>query len=349
MFEPDRSYKIHWELTDRCNLKCPMCPRTDANNRCRPVQGIGKLQFSLNDVKRRLPGSFLKKVKRIDFCGNFGEPCMARDFYEICEYLIATHGIQVMVSTNGSIRGPQWWEKLGRVFADTDSWLEFHVDGLADTNHLYRIGADWARIMSNAEAFISAGAHTDWVYILFKHNQHQADAACELAGQMGFRNFVATGTSRFSKEGLFRFVHPDGTPGQLEPATLSAKSSIKNTGVAASARIIDTHLRETGPTTTIRCKSSRQNRFYIDASGDVAPCCWIFSRDARRPGDMLRSITAAGRSAQDFNLHRRSIEEILQDPLFRETFPQLWQQNFLSTCSKKCGWQPRMLKRKVEF
>ena len=100
----------------------------------------------------------MKRLARIDFCGTFGDPCVARDFYEICELLVKKYGITIMVSTNGSMRNPAWWKKLGKLFAGTRSWLEFHVDGLRNTNHLYRIGANWENIMANANAFISGGA-----------------------------------------------------------------------------------------------------------------------------------------------------------------------------------------------
>jgi MoaA/NifB/PqqE/SkfB family radical SAM enzyme len=347
MFDRNRPYKIHWELTDRCNLKCPMCPRTDALDRCRPVRVIKNTQFWLSDFKKHLPSRFLKRVKRVDFCGNFGEPCLTRDFYEICEFLMIAHGISVMVSSNGSIRKPAWWQKLGLLFAGTDSWVEFHVDGLRDTLACYRIGASWDRIMANAAAFISTGARLDWHYILFKHNQHQVEEACHLARRMGFRNFVATGTSRFPKSGAFRYQHPDGDWRLLEKATIALRGTPETSGVGVSSQGADTAGRPKA--TVIHCKSSLKNRFYIDATGDVAPCCWVFSRSDQRPGDMRRAIAAAGKSQDEFNLRHRPIEEILADELFFQTFPEQWGKKCFATCLKKCGWQPRMVKRRTEF
>jgi MoaA/NifB/PqqE/SkfB family radical SAM enzyme len=340
MFDPQRKYKIHWEITDLCNLKCPMCPRTDAQNRCRPTADVRNTQFFLDDVKELLPDTFLKQVQRIDFCGNFGDPCMARDFTEICRHLM-TCGAVVMVSTNGAMRRPQWWENLGRVFADSHSWVEFHLDGLADTNHFYRIGARWENIEANAAAFIAAGGRAEWHFILFKHNQHQVETARAVARWMGFRAFVPTTTGRFPHGGRFAYMHPDGDWRSLEQATVSLEENPEKqkAGADPSARCTTA-----AGSDAILCKSAEKNRFFIDATGYMAPCCWVSNRDPRRPGDMLRAVAAAGKDPERFNLRRRPIEDILGDDLFSQTFPQLWGASALVTCQKKCGRRHRNVK-----
>ena len=369
MFNTDRKYKIHWELTDLCNLKCPMCPRTDAFNHCRPVKEIQNTQFFLDDIKKYFPEKLLKKLKKIDFCGNLGDPCMVRDFYEICEFLVINYGITILVSTNGSMRNPVWWKKLGELFAGTDSWLEFHIDGLRDTNHLYRIGASWDKIMANAQAFISGGAKAQWHYILFKHNQHQAGEAQELATEMGFDKFVLVNTGRFPNNGTFRYMHPDGDWRHLEPATISLRDKIENAGsttlhevparipnrdknIKATAGNIQIQKNNPNVLTTandITCKASIKNRFFIDSQGNVAPCCWVSNRDFQRPGDMLRSISLAGKDPDSYNIRNRSIEAILHDELFTRVFSDLWESDSLVTCRKKCGEKHRNYRFKIEL
>jgi len=368
MFDADRRYKIHWELTDLCNLKCPMCPRTDILDRCRPAKEIKNTQFFLDDVKQYFPDSFLKKLKRVDFCGNFGDPCIARDFYKICEFLILNYKITIKVSTNGSMRNPAWWQKLGALFADTDSWLEFHVDGLRDTNHLYRIGANWDKIMANAQAFISGGAKAEWYYILFKHNQHQVGEAQEIACEIGFDNFVLVETGRFPNGGTFRYMHPDGDWRDLEQATISARDGIEDTKTAnyaekpghipsqetnpkAAAGNIQSQENNPNLSTAVNgitCKSAQKNRFFLDSQGYIAPCCWVSNRDIQRPGDMLRSISLAGKDLDSFNIRNRQIEEILQDELFTQVFADLWESDTLVTCRKKCGRKHRNYTFKIK-
>ena len=346
MFNSQRKYKIHWEITDLCNLKCPMCPRTDTQNRCRPVKELQNTQFFLTDVKKLLPDAFMKQVQRVDFCGNFGDPCMARDFYDICEYLIVHHQITVMVSTNGSMRKPPWWGRLGQLFAGTPSWLEFHVDGLADTNHLYRIGARWENIEANAAAFIEGGGRAEWHFILFKHNQHQVDQAREFARRMGFHAFVPTDTGRFSDGGKIPYMHPDGDWRILEQADVRLEKTPDSKGMKAASSIQSE--AGDGPP-AIRCKSAEKNRFFLDAAGYLAPCCWISNRDPLRPGDMLRAIAATGKDPEQFNIRRRPVGEILQDDLFSIGFPGLWNADDLATCRKKCGRHHRNVKIRMNL
>ena len=65
----------------------------------------------------------------------------------------------------------------------------FSIDGLADTNKLYRIGINHDRVMANAKAFIEAGGKARWKFIVFRHNEHQVEEARELAKDMGFWQF----------------------------------------------------------------------------------------------------------------------------------------------------------------
>ncbi len=352
MFKADHLYKVHWEITDLCNLKCPMCPRTDILNHCQPVKEIQNTQFFLDDVKKFFPDKLLKKIKRIDFCGNFGDPCIAQDFYEICEFLVANYGITLMVSTNGTMRNPSWWKKMGALLADTGSWFELHIDGLRDTNHLYRIGANWNKIMENTKAFIAGGARADWHYILFKHNQHQVDQAHMMAHQMGFKHFVPTDSGRFPDEGKYRYLHPNGDWANLEQATISVRHEIKHLATAAASDCTLSPKNNPASSNSINgitCKSASLNRFFLDSRGYVTPCCWVSNRDIKRPGDMLKAVSISGKENEIYNIRNRPIEEILSDDLFSEIFPNLWRSGKLATCSKKCGKKLRNYKFKIKL
>jgi MoaA/NifB/PqqE/SkfB family radical SAM enzyme len=355
MFDAHRPYAIHWELTDLCNLKCPMCPRTDHLNRCQPVPTIQSRQFSLAEVSRHMPAAFFRQVKAIDFCGNFGDPCATREFYEICALLIRDYKITLTVSTNGSMRKPDWWQKLGALFARTQCLVEFHIDGLEDTNPMYRIGADWSKIMANTQAYLSSGASADWLFIVFKHNQHQIDQACAMARQMGFRRFVTVATGRFPHDRRFGYLHPDGTQRYLEKAD-PRESRMPACG--PEDRLIpakeglparQTVIPGLGPINGIRCKSSKHNRFYLDAAGYLSPCCWVSNFDDQRPGNMLKAVERAGRDLKDFNIFHRPIADIVHDSLFSEVFPGLWGEDVLETCRKKCGRQHRNIRARIDL
>ena len=48
----------------------------------------------------------------------------------------------------------------------------FSLDGLEDTNHIYRVGVQFKKVMENTQAFINAGASAHWDMLVFKHNKH---------------------------------------------------------------------------------------------------------------------------------------------------------------------------------
>ena len=144
---------VHVELSNLCNAACPLCPRYVNNSlRVNPELDLGSV--SLESFKKWFPLDFVKKSKGWIFCGTNGDPMMARDVYEILEYVLRNSEAKVQVNTNGSIRDGEFWEKMGSLFAEpcvNSRYVVFSVDGLEDTNHIYRRNVKWERVMENIE------------------------------------------------------------------------------------------------------------------------------------------------------------------------------------------------------
>jgi hypothetical protein len=99
------------------------------------------------------------------------------------------------MNTNGGMRKPEFWEKMGKLFATRYNaeigWqITWSIDGLADTNHLYRRNVEWDKLMANVQAYINAGGRAEWDYLIFGYNEHQIDEAKELSKKLGFKSFV---------------------------------------------------------------------------------------------------------------------------------------------------------------
>ena len=78
IFYDDRIIKrLHIELTNACNSKCPLCVRTNSP----AVEKIKHL--TLDDIKK----INYKNLSFIHFCGNFGDPMLCPEIHEICEYV----------------------------------------------------------------------------------------------------------------------------------------------------------------------------------------------------------------------------------------------------------------------
>ena len=69
------------------------------------------------------------------------------------------------VTTNGSIGSRDTWLTL----AKEDVEVVFSIDGLHDTNHLYRQDVQWNKIMERVKWFIENGGNATWKFIIFKH------------------------------------------------------------------------------------------------------------------------------------------------------------------------------------
>ncbi len=350
MFTDQRPYRFHIELTDKCNAGCPMCSRTDEMNRCRADKSVvKKVELSLDDIRQSFTPAFCQNVEEVDLCGTYGDPIAASQLLEVCEYF-ADQNVNIVLSTNGGLRTPDWWTRLGHAFCKTRSKVELHVDGLGDVNALYRINTNFEKIMENIKAYLATGAAAEWNFILFKHNEHQVIEARELSRSMGFNRFVLIDTVRFDASGKFKYQMPDGTFRFLEPSGKTAADFVSAQPAPAVAALIpdgrqsdDTAKRAASLSAAapsrldravngINCKAQIRNRAYIDAFGDVSACCWI-SRSLQETE--LKAQSGLGPKA--YNIREHSMRDILKAEPFHSLYRQDWQAGANKICRRKCG------------
>lgn len=201
----DKVRLLHVEPTSKCNAMCPGCPR---NN-----DGFGvKEDLVLQDLDSDIiiaRAIELPNLKVIHLCGNIGDPIAYKHLNELLDKIIIQNEYfwnefdsgrstqnhwYVDIHTNGSLRSTKWWQELGKkcnkhLLRSHD--VIFGIDGLEDTNHIYRQATNFNKIIDNAKAFIDAGGIAQWQYLKFKHNQHQVEEARKLAESLGFDNFYA--------------------------------------------------------------------------------------------------------------------------------------------------------------
>lgn len=179
---------ISAELTTKCNASCPGCPRNNF--------GFGvKKDLQLIDTDPELLLNFIYKFENLstlNFCGNRGDSIAYKHLMLLLEGLeLINNKLWIRLHTNGSLRSTTWWSELGSYSKDSkhDIGVIFSIDGLADTNHIYRQGTNFNKIIDNVKAFIEKGGKAEWKYLTFDHNYHQVDEARELANNLGFVNF----------------------------------------------------------------------------------------------------------------------------------------------------------------
>lgn len=322
-FEYDRISTVHLEVTSRCNASCPMCARNINGGKVIPSLKLTSL--SVDAVREIFPVDFVRRLNRLYMCGNYGDPIAARDTLEIFTYLRSCNAILTLgMSTNGSARSPEWGE-LGKLFSQDTDAVKFSIDGLSDTNHIYRRGTDFDKIMRNANAFIAAGGRAAWDFLVFSHNEHQVEEAKRLACDLGFVDF------QVKKTGRFRYDAGTGEPlpfpikdqhgmviGHLGAARGEYRSATFRDKQVAERRFGS--LKAFYDMTPIDCKAINDNSIYIDANGYVLPCCWVgdllYSIDDEEHEKLMAIIDAKGGSTM-IDAKKRPLREIVEGPVFQ--------------------------------
>lgn len=316
MYDPGvRSMQL--DLTTECNAACPMCSRTGNKNiESRPDE------ITLEKFKKYFPVEFIQQLEVVKFCGNYGDPAFAKDCLEIHQYLDEVNpNIMMTLHTNGSLRNRKFWQQLGEVYARNPYRLiTFHIDGLKDTNPMYRVNTDFDTIIKNAKAAIGAGANCLWAFIPFAHNEHQIEEAEELSKQYGFIGFAVKVSARFNsgwkpvkfidrKLGIERRVYPPTSP-EFDMSGLAPK------------------------TDKPVCSAQTRRDIFVDMRGNVLPCCWYASSHEDRPDDR-QTLNQWG----SLNLNDRPLVDILSSDLYNGAIQRSWDEpptSLSRTCYSKC-------------
>jgi len=327
------------------------------------------IQQALEDMKPFLPN-------HVFINGNYGDPIMYPYLLEVVKMCKDIGVAQVTLSTNGSAQTEEWWIELASIMQKPDKVI-FAIDGLEDTNHLYRVNSKWNIIMRNAKAFIANGGIARWDFIGFAHNEHQIDEARQLAEDMGFVKFRYKKSNRYvipthyegeeveaieTKKEL-TFVakqHVAKNKRKIESKTAEQKEKALATILAeptktksnTTNKVDDVIKKHKGfdnyvKVTEIACQTKRDKSIFIDYQGKVWPCCWqghYYSKighDMATPRRIEDNKNMWDRYGEDFNdLSKHSLFDILKTPYFANDLVASWETNSdnrLWICGKTCG------------
>ena len=272
--------KIHLEVTQKCQAACPMCDRNQNGGALNPHINLDEL--TLQDCQKIFTPSFIKQLNTMYMCGNLGDPISATDTIRIFEYF-RNHNEKMWLSmnTNGGARDVGWWKELARVLKKPAAVI-FSVDGLSDTNHLYRQGVVWDNVEQNMRAFIKAGGRARWDFLIFDHNQHQIEKAKSLAENWGVDKFVPKKTGRFltAKVEIKENHQAVNRKGKKTQELKKPKEQYQNSAINKIPTIIDKYgsMDKYYDAVSIQCKVKSEGNLFITAEGLVLPCCWTAGR-----------------------------------------------------------------------
>ncbi len=343
--------ELHVEVTNRCNAACPMCSRNQFGGK--DAEGLAMSDWTSEDAEKVFDPQFLN-LKNILFCGTHGDPAAHPNALPFVEIAKKQTNATIEFYSNGSARSKSWWAELGKLLGDksqhqyyrkTDLGV-FSIDGLSDTNSIYRRRTNFEKILENAEAFISTGGHARWDFLVFKHNEHQIEDAEKLAKKVGFKHFRIRKTSRFSRSPAGPNKYPVwDREGNLEyylepPESKQFQNQIKN---KVEKPLYQGNATSDIKATEIRCLNRTQfQRIYVNARAEVHPCCFL-SSDMYLPLSPIAKNTIQwieNRYKKDFNsLRTQNWEDLLQHPFFASDLEQSWHNSDekLYRCLRTCS------------
>lgn len=311
---------IHIEISSKCVLKCPRCPRTEL-----PLDTLNQ-DVSLAEFKIGFPTDTLDKIKHIMFCGDIGDPIYASDFLNIVAYIKNNSSIRIQIVTNGSYKKAEWWQELGSLL-DYNDQVTFSVDGWDDeSNNLYRVNSKFDTIVAGIQSLrASSKCRIQWSTIYFEFNQYNIDKIRSVAENLGCDSFKTVKSSKFDNHYLV-----DGVDYLKPQQEFIAKSLVYD---VKEETLQDCKYQVIVPAIPEKLHSwAKCLRFekdlFIGVDGLVLPCPWFNS-------GYIKNKFVEENSAR-LSMKSRSFFEVLNDT-------ELWQQLLHSfdtepfkICSMKC-------------
>lgn len=301
--------RLHLELTDACNAKCPMCKRNDAYT----LEETSLVKNISLDYDLLVKTFGEKQFDQVKLCGNNGEPFANKEVFKIIEYFSPRTKV-ITANTNGSLRSESFWAKAGKI---PNLEVVWGIDGITqESHHLYRVNTNLEKILKNAKAFIDAGGNAIWNMIVFKHNEDEVESAKKLSEEIGFAEFKFVHTRRFYRSDTHKYIWNDKEY-TLEKSSQTETQPIK--------------FYENKTYDKIVCQGESTEEIYIEATGEVWPCCYI-TKD-----------NEIARNASDYNIRNKPIEDIVNSLYFDEV-KNSFTNKPMKLCELTCGHNLRNLR-----
>jgi len=175
-----RPLRIHIEVNDYCNLKCPYCPREN------PLIPKDTGNLPLEMVERLEP--WMRRANYVGLAGN-GEPFMHPRIMDILR-IVTGAGAVPSVLTNGTRFKPAYVEELPTL---GPMLLMISIDGgTKETFEKWRKGADFDKVREALRALkASRERHNvpyplvNFIVCLMKENIHETEEIIDVAAEAG--------------------------------------------------------------------------------------------------------------------------------------------------------------------
>lgn len=343
----NRIDKIQFELSNLCNALCLGCVRTDDTNFNNVKHTIPKKRIILtkNTYLNILQDDYVKNAKILEFCGTIDEPTIHPHFLELMEISLEYFNKKIFIHTNGSTKNKNFWANLANILKKfPEHRVQFSIDGLQDTNSIYRQNTNFEKIIENATIFIENGGNAIWQFLIFNWNKHQIQEAKELSKKIGFKNFITRHDRSYlqkyqNKLDIYNIKTENKSYMDSKLSTTHLKNDFNN--------IIQSYKEKQKQ--PILCNNRKHYMFFISYDSRLWPCCFI-------PNNLLAKNYSKRKFLYnkifknyklDFNdLTKKTFSEIVNHSFYQHDLVASWNNNVglnrldkihrcVDVCSKK--------------
>jgi|TARA_R110001606_G_scaffold361434_1_gene514542 MoaA/NifB/PqqE/SkfB family radical SAM enzyme len=331
---------LQLEITNLCNAACPQCPRNFFGGKT--LTTLPLKNWTLTEFRENIPLEQFTSLEQVYFCGTYGDPFSNYYITQIVQHIKSIlPEVKIGIHTNGGIGKNKTYVEV----APYVDFIAFGIDGLEDTNHIYRRNVLWDKVMDNATTFIAGGGIAYWDYIVFDHNQDQVDAAEILSKEMGFAKFSAKRTGRFlnrkheyeskltvyNKKNLVDYIiYPPSDP------------KYRNSNYD---KLPTSSISEYAKKACISCNALNIKEIYIGADGFVFPCGWLHDRlygpevDGTADQTLMKSLMHTSGGLASTNVFHGKLKNIVEGEWFANIQKSWTDGNRLERCGVMCGDQ----------
>jgi len=316
--------QIEFELTSRCNAGCPDCPRTLIKTYA-GSKALHLNDISLANIKKWIPTK-PANLKLIKLSGNLGDAGVHPEVYDILEYFGSFgSNIAIKMHTNGGMRNAEFWKKMGELsykgkHKSVDDKFKIKIvwaiDGLEDTNHIYRIGVDWKKLMRNLNAYLDAGGYAEWHFISFPHNEHQEKDAEKLAKSLNMGFVIRKSVRNYRKERKAK----KNTHSKVNHPILTVKGEKEKQEFG----------KKFAP--SVACLHKTRNSVFIASDSTLWPCCMLWDEYCKKQSILSRIPDDLNWN----NLNTYSIDSILHSEWYKD-LNKFWTDNIYWRCIRSCA------------
>lgn len=176
-----KPYQLFFDVTNICNLKCPLCPTGLG------LKGYPKGNMSFELFKKVIDET--SKYAVIATLHNWGESFLNKDIYKMIRYA-KSKKICTLISSNLNILTKNDIKEI------IDSGLDkliVSLDGASsETYDIYKRGGNFNTVVRNIELLVamkrlkkSTKPYIEWQFVVMNHNEHEIEKAKRMAKGFG--------------------------------------------------------------------------------------------------------------------------------------------------------------------